>query len=72
MDVKDTDSEKLIEFINDILAEENIDIRSIDKIASIDIKIMKSNFRFGSKFKLRYCFRAEIAKLNINMKVVIL
>ena len=27
-----------VEFINDILAEENIDIRSIDKIASIDIK----------------------------------
>lgn len=35
---RNTDSEKLIEFINDILAEENIDIRSIDKIASIDIK----------------------------------
>lgn len=35
---RNTDSEKLFDFINDILNERNIDIRAVDKIVSINIK----------------------------------
>ena len=35
---RNTDSEKLFDFINDILNKSNIDIRAVDKIVSINIK----------------------------------
>ena len=35
---RNTDSDKLFDFINDTLKENNIDIRSVDRIASINIK----------------------------------
>ena len=35
---RNTDSDKLFDFISDILKENNIDIRSVDRIASINIK----------------------------------
>lgn len=64
---RNTDSEKLFNFVSDILAQENIDIRAVEKIASINIKSDEKailDLAVNLKCDLTFFSRQEIAKVE--------
>lgn len=64
---RNTDSEKLFNFVSDILAQENIDIRAVEKIASINIKSDEKailDLAVNLKCDLTFFSSQEIAKVE--------
>lgn len=64
---RNTDSEKLFDFVSDILAQENIDIRAVEKIASINIKSDEKailDLAVNLKCDLTFFSSQEIAKVE--------
>ncbi|WP_195988784.1 cobalt-precorrin 5A hydrolase [Clostridium sp. D53t1_180928_C8] len=64
---RNTDSEKLFDFVSDILAQENIDIRAVEKIASINIKSDEKailDLAVNLKCDLIFFSSQEIAKVE--------
>lgn len=64
---RNTGSEKLFNFVSDILAQENIDIRAVEKIASINIKSDEKailDLAVNLKCDLTFFSSQEIAKVE--------
>lgn len=64
---RNTDSEKLFDFVSDILEQENIDIRAVEKIASINIKSDEKailDLAVNLKCDLTFFSSQEIAKVE--------